>query len=96
MLPGLAALILAEYTAISQHADKTRIAFWGNIILLIINLVLLIAGKIYRKNNPLDEETTEMLEQARAREREKGGRKVRNIIAYTLLGGVFFNDSNRI
>jgi hypothetical protein len=88
-LPGLAALILAEYTAISQHADKTRIAFWGNIILVIINLVLLIAGKIYRKNNPLDEETTEMLEQARAREREKGGRKVRNIIAYTLLGGVF-------
>lgn len=89
-LLGLAALILAQYVGISQNPDKLKIAFIGNLILVFVNTAIAVAGKIYRKNNPLDEKTAEKLAQIRAREKEKGGRLgVKEIIVYTVVGAFF-------
>ncbi len=89
-LVGLAALILAEYVGISQNPDKLKIAFIGNLILVLVNTAIAVAGKIYRKNNPLDEKTAEKLAQIRAREKEKGrGIGLKGIIVYTVVGAFF-------
>lgn len=89
-LPGLAAAVLASYVGSSQNPDKLKIAFISNIILILINLAIVIAGKIYRKNNPLDERIAEKLAQTRASEKEKGRRLgAKGIIIY-LIAGAFF------
>lgn len=85
-VPGLAAFILAQYIAISTNPNKLTYALIGNCALLIINLALLAAGKVYSKKHPLDERTAEKLNA----EKEKNSKKrVSNIIAYTIVGGFF-------
>ncbi len=88
-LPGLAALSLATYAA--MHKDKLEYAFIGNLILVVINIGLVIWGKIYRKNNPLDDITAEKLNAKRVKEKANG-RKIpaKNIIVYALVGAFFF------
>lgn len=89
-LPGLAALILAGYGAMSNHLDKVKIVFIGNLILMLINIGLVFAGRIYRRNHPLDEKTTEILEAKRIKEKEKGGEsRKKNIIVYAVVGAFF-------
>lgn len=87
-LPGLAALNLAVYAA--MHIDKLKYAFIGNLILVAINIALVIWGKIYRKNNPLDDVTAEKLNAKRMKEKEYGRKKrAKNIIVYSLVGAFF-------
>ncbi len=89
-LPGLAALILAEYAAVSRNPDKLTVTLCGNLILVLVNLALVIAGRVYRKNHPLDDKIAEKLAQTRAREREENqSHRVRNGIVYAVVG-VFF------
>ena len=86
-LPGFAALILAEYVAVSRNPEKLKIALFVDLILILVNLALVMAGKIYRRNHPLDDKIAEKLAQTRAREKEEGqGRSVKNGIVYALVG----------
>lgn len=88
--PGLAALILAEYGAMSNHSNKVTYVFIGNLILILINIGLLAAGRIYRRNHPLDEKTAEILEAKRTKAKEKGRKlRIKNIIIYTIFGAFF-------
>lgn len=88
---GFAALLLSQYTAISRNPDKLKFALIGNILLIILNIGLLIAGKIYRNRHPLDERISEKLRSKRAEEKENGKReRVRNIIVYIIVGLLFF------
>lgn len=87
-LPGLAALCLAGYAA--MHIDKLKYAFIGNLILVAVNMALVIWGKMYRKNHPLDDGISERLDAKRTKEREHSGKnRVKNIFVYSLVG-VFF------
>lgn len=81
-LPGLAALLLAEYCAISGSADKIKYVFVGNTVLLFTNIALAAMGRIYAKNNPLDENTSRTLEEKRAKEKKLS---VKNIIAIAII-----------
>lgn len=87
-LPGLAALSIAAYAA--MHIDKLKYAFIGNLILVVINIALVIWGKIYRNNNPLDNITAEKLSTKRMLEKEDGRRNQgKSIVVYTLVGAFF-------
>lgn len=87
-LPGLAALNLAGYAA--MHADKLKYAFTGNLILVAVNIALIIWGKIYRNNNPLDDITAERLNAKRMQEKEHGRRnRWKSVIIYSLAGAFF-------
>lgn len=87
-LPGLGALNLAVYAA--MHIDKLTYAFIGNLILVAVNIALVIWGKIYRKNNPLDAVTAEKLNAKRMQEKEDAGKKrAKSIIVYSLVGAFF-------
>lgn len=87
---GFSALFLSNYTALSRNPDKLNFALIGNIILLIFNLGLFFAGKIYRNRHPIDERILEELRAKRAEEKENGKReRVRNIIVYIIVGLVF-------
>ena len=89
-LPGLAALVLAGYGAVSNHPDKVSNILIGNLVLILINIGLVFAGRIYRKNHPLDKKTVEILEAKRIREKEKGGEsRKKNIIVYAIVGAFF-------
>ena len=92
-LPGLAALLLAEYAAISNHPDKVKFAFIGNVILVFVNIGLVFAGKIYRENHPLDEMTADILEEKRAKEKHEDSKRNRTkyIIVYAVVGAFFFS-----
>ena len=88
-LPGLASLSLAMYAA--MHIDKLKYVFIGNLILVAINIFLIICGKIYRDNNPLDEITAEKLNEKRKQEREFDRKTlIKSIIVYSLVGVFFF------
>ncbi len=88
-LPGLAALSLASYAA--WHIDKVKYAIIGNLILVAINIVLVVWGKIYRKNNPLDDVTAERLNARRMKEKESGRKnRAKSIIVYSIVGAFFF------
>lgn len=88
-LPGLAALTLAVYCA--RDPEHLKYAFIGNLILVLINIVLVIWGRIYRKNHPLDESMAEKLETKHSKEKEEGKKNRRkNIIVYSLVGAFFF------
>lgn len=91
-LPGLAALLLAEYAAISSHPDKIKFAFIGNVILVFVNIGLVFAGRIYRENHPLDEMTADILAEKRRKEKQEDGRRNRKkyIIIYAIVGAFFF------
>lgn len=90
ILPGIAALVLAQFSAISGNENKLKYAFIGNIILAFINAVVFLAGKIYRRKNPLNEKEAELLDVKRKRERENGRNfNVKNIIVYVAVG-LFF------
>ena len=87
-LPGLAALRLAVYAA--MHIDKLKYAFIGNLVLVAINIALVIWGKIYRMNHPLDEVTAEKLSAKRIQEKEYGRKnQAKSIIVYALVGAFF-------
>lgn len=87
-LPGLAALCLAEYAA--MHIDKLKYAFIGNLILVAINIGLVIWGKIYRKNHPLDDVTAEKLNTKRMQDKEHYRKnRTKNIIVYSIVGAFF-------
>ena len=87
-LPGLAALILATYAA--MHIDKLKYALIGNLILVAVNLVLAVWGKIYRRKNPLDIITAEKLNEKRRKAKEHGGKtRVKNVMVYSLVGAFF-------
>lgn len=89
-LPGLAALILAEYAAVSRHPEKLTLALFGDLILVLVNLALVMAGRVYRKNHPLDDKIAEKLAQTRVREREENqGHRVRNGVVYAVVGVSF-------
>lgn len=87
-LPGLAALSIAAYAA--MHIDKLKYAFIGNLILVVINIFLVIWGKVYRNNNPLDDITAEKLNIKRMMEkRMEEKNRGKSIIVYTLVGAFF-------
>lgn len=83
-IPGILSLNLAFYAAINP--DKPTFIFIGNIILLIISAVLAIAGKIYRRNNPLNKMMSDKLNTKRERSRKK---LIKNIIVYSITGSLF-------
>lgn len=86
-LPTLAALLLAQSCAFSQDLDRL---FTGNLILVIINILLIVARIIYKTNNPLDAETEKILAEKRAQELKNGkSKKKKNIIVYGLVGLYF-------
>lgn len=88
---GLAALEVAQYTAVSQNPDKLKIALFFNILLFILNLGLLFIGNIYRKKHPLDEIAAEKLRAKREKEKaESGKHRVKHIIVYGTVGAVLF------
>ncbi|MGI5897145.1 MAG: hypothetical protein ACOX6U_09345 [Oscillospiraceae bacterium] len=89
-LPGLAGLILAEYGAISQHADKATHLLIGNLMLILVNVGLAAAGRIYRRNHPLNEQTAAMLAAKRKKEAENGQKtRTKDFVVYSVVG-VFF------
>lgn len=84
-LLGLPALMLAFYSAISvQYLDYVLIA---DLILFTANVIILIEGRIYIKNNPLDPLTEEKLSFKRAVE---GSLNFKSIIIYLLVALLFF------
>jgi hypothetical protein len=88
-LPGLAALTLAVYCA--RDPEHLKYAFIGNLILVLINIGLVIWGRIYRNNHPLDKAMAEKLEAKHSKEKEEGKKNRRkNIIVYSLVGAFFF------
>jgi len=88
-LPGLAALNLAVYAA--RHIDRLKYAFIGNLILVAINIVLVVWGKIFRKKNPLDDVTAEKLNAKLIQEKEdRRKHRVKSILVYALVGAFFF------
>ncbi|WP_195976178.1 hypothetical protein [Hydrogeniiclostridium mannosilyticum] len=88
-LPGAAAMALAVYAALNP--ENLKYAFIGNLILVFINVILVIYGKFYRKNHPLDEILAERLVEKRSRETAEGRKNRRkNIIVYSLVGAFFF------
>ena len=88
-LPGAAALTLAVYCA--RDPDHLKYAFIGNLLLVLINIIIVISGKIYRKKHPLDEVMAEKLETKHSKEKEEGKKNRRkNIIVYSLVGVFFF------
>lgn len=80
-LPGLFALCLAGYSAMSL--TNIKYAFIGNIILVVVNITIFICGIIYRRNNPIDDIIAEKISS-----RKKGNKKnsVKNIIVYSFVG----------
>ena len=75
----------------AMHIDKLKYVFIGNLILVAINIFLVICGKIYRDNNPLDEITAEKLNEKRKQEREFDRKTlIKSIIVYSLVGVFFF------
>lgn len=90
-LPGLAALILAQYAAISSNPEKLTHALIGNLALVLVNLGIACAGKVYAKKHPQDAQLAQALEAKRAEERERGREsRAKHIIAYSLVGAFFF------
>lgn len=88
-LPGAAALTLAVYCA--RDLEHLKYAFIGNLLLVLINIIIVISGKIYRKKHPLDEAMAEKLEAKHSKEKEEGKKNRRkNIIVYSLVGAFFF------
>lgn len=88
-LLGAAALALAIYTAL--RPEHLKYAFFGNLILLLINLMIAAYGKVYRRNHPLDEMLAEKLAQKRSEKSEEEKRTRRkHIFVYSLVGAFFF------
>ena len=86
-LPGLAALLLAQYAAASGSEHKLTYALIGDLVLLLLNIALAYAGRVYRKRHPLDE----ALKAKRAQEKQAGRkRRARAISAYSIVGAFFF------
>ena len=90
-IPGFLALSLAGYTAYASYdTNALRISMLGNAALLGVNLALVIMGRVYRRRNPLDERTEELLKQKRGKEKEDGRKnKTKNIVVYTLVASFF-------
>ena len=87
-LPGLAALLVATYVAL--YPEKLKFAFLCNLILVLVNIALVIAGRIYRKNHPLDDATAEKLNEKQLKEKEHGRKsRAKSIIVYSLIGALF-------
>lgn len=90
-LPGLAALILAQYAAVSSNPEKLTHALIGNLALVLVNLGIACAGKVYRRRHPQDAQLAQALEAKRAEERERGREsRAKHIIVYSLVGAFFF------
>lgn len=85
--PGLAAMILAAYGAASRHPNKVTHVVIGNLILVLVNLGLLAARRIYKRKHPPDERTAEIPEAKKTEERRKF--RVKDIIVYTIVGALF-------
>lgn len=83
-LPGMVALLLAEYSAMNPNHWWYVLA--GDFILVAINVAFAIGGKIYRKHNPLDAVTAEKLSEKREHSRQK---RKKEILVYTLIGMLF-------
>ena len=73
-----------------MRIDQLDSVLIGDFILVVINVALVVWGRIYRRNHPVDEIVAEKLHAKRIHE-TKDGRKNRpkNIIVYVLVG-VFF------
>ncbi len=81
-LPGLVALNIAAFAAL--HIDKVKYAFLGNLILVVINTLLFLFGRNYKKKHPLPISN-------KVQEKEEGEKnQVKNIIVYALVGIFFF------
>lgn len=80
-LLGLAALCLAEYSAISLNNIKYAVI--GNIIVFVVNIALLICGKIYRKNNPIDDMMAKKISSSKKN-------RVKDSIVYSIVGALLF------
>lgn len=60
--PGVIAVILTDYIAFSKNTNKISVAIVGIAVLLIFNIALVLYGKIYKKNHPLDNEILAIVE----------------------------------
>lgn len=83
-LPGLVALTLAIYSAMSL--TNIKYAFIGNIILAVVNIAILICGIIYRRKNPIDEMLVEKINSSKNVHKRKN--KIKNIVVYSIIGAV--------
>lgn len=91
-VPGLLSVLLSLYIALFYSQNQKGIAVAGICILFVINPVLFFYKKIYRKNNPLDEEIVSVLEEKRSNyEKKSVAAKVRYIIVYTAIGAIFLS-----
>ncbi len=89
-IPGFLALALGGYGAYAfQNPEKRNIVLVCNVLLLVFNIALACAGKIYRKRNPLDRKTEEILEQKRREEAAGGISGAKAAIVYTIIGCFF-------
>lgn len=88
---ALAALEVAQYTAVSQNPDKLKIALLFNILLFILNAGLFFAGKIYRKKHPLDEIAAEKLRVKREQEKADSQKhRLKSVFVYGAAGTLIF------
>lgn len=69
--------MLAQSCAFSQNLDRL---FTGDLILVIINILLIVARIIYKTNNPLDAETEKIMTEKRAQELQNGKSKKKKIL----------------
>lgn len=89
-LPGAFSLPLALYGVRFFGTDRVKYLILGNLILILINVVLLVVGKVYQNSHPLDAQLEEMLKAKRAKEKEAARpHRKRNIVVYSL-AGLFF------
>lgn len=89
-LPGAAAIGLAGFGAYFLNADKTKYILVANIVLVLINVALAAAGKVYCSGHPLDAQTAEKLRMKRDEEKAADRpHRAKNIVVYTLVG-LFF------
>lgn len=85
-LPGLVALTLAVYSAMSL--TNIKYTFIGNIILAVVNIAILICGKIYRRKNPIDNVSVQKINSSKNVYNKKN--KIKNIVVYSIIGAVLF------
>lgn len=83
-LLGLVALGIAAYSAMSS--TNIKYAFIGNIVLAAVNIAIFICGKIYRKNNPVDDITAEKISSKKCNKRNMA----KSIIIYSLAAAFLF------
>ncbi len=62
-IPGLLAVVLADYIAFATNKNKINVAFIGIAVLLVFNIALAIYGKVYKTHHPLNKKISAIFEE---------------------------------